>query len=361
MNDKGADVLIIGGGLVGLSTALACAAQGLRVHVLHRTRPGTASFAGAGMLAPSIEPNSGAAQQFAIAARDRYPSYLAWLASRGAPVVPLNRRGILDLALDAQEVPGKRGRMPSAAEWLDADAVAKLDPGYAGALGAVLHPKDGAVDNVGLWDALWATAEEDPRVRLIDEQVVAVVREAGGVRARGRSGDMYEGLRLVLAAGAWAAELEGMPRALPVSPLRGQMIAYASAPVRYVAYGAGGYAVPRANGETWVGATMEQVGFAPGTTPAGAAQLTGAAKRMVPDLRGHEPVRHWSGFRPVTPDMLPIIGADPKDPRVIYACGHSRNGILMAPLTGDCVSALITGSPVGVDLTPFSVMRFANR
>ncbi|MBK5188439.1 MAG: FAD-dependent oxidoreductase, partial [Gemmatimonadaceae bacterium] len=110
---------------------------------------------------------------------------------------------------------------------------------------------------------------------------------------------------------------------------------------------------------TVVGATMEEVGFDSRTTPEGLASLTAIARRISPASASARLVSHWAGLRPVTPDRLPILGRDPEFPHLVYACGHGRNGILLAPITGDAIGALAVGAPSPHDLSPFSIARFA--
>jgi glycine oxidase len=162
----------------------------------------------------------------------------------------------------------------------------------------------------------------------------------------------------VLAAGAWSPLIEGLPRPLPVEPLRGQMISLAASPVRHVVYGHDGYLVPRGD-MTLVGATMEHVAFDVSTTAEGVAGLRAAAAELCPALAGLPVAKAWAGLRPVSPDFLPIIGRDPDSPSLIYACGHSRNGVLMAPLTADCVAALLVGETPPASLAAFGIERFA--
>ena len=103
---------------------------------------------------------------------------------------------------------------------------------------------------------------------------------------------------------------------------------------------------------------MERTGFDASTSAEGIAKIGSASAEIVPSLAAAKPTRAWGGLRPVTPDMLPIIGPDPERPSVVYACGHGRNGILMAPLTGDLVADLVTGSPLPHDLAQFRPDRF---
>jgi glycine oxidase len=355
------DVIVVGAGLIGLACAEAAAREGLRVRIIGEDRPGTASEAAAGILAPSIEHGrevSAAAHSAAIAARDLYPSYVASLAERTGINVPLNRLGILELAQSDAEAERLHRAKPPSATWLNQRELSSFEPALGHALGAALHPDDGAVDNVILLAALRAAVAS---TRLIEVK-------AGRVRAVQLVGEMPaiitdDGTRhaardLVLAAGAWVAELAGLPRVLPVEPLRGQMISYRLSPVRHVVYGASGYLVPRADGRILVGATMERVGFATGTTDEGIIEMERAGAAICPALAGTPRLAAWSGLRPVTPDLLPIIGRDPDHPHLLYACGHSRNGVLLAPLTGAAMAGLLTRHGSSVDLRPFSVDRF---
>jgi glycine/D-amino acid oxidase-like deaminating enzyme len=138
----------------------------------------------------------------------------------------------------------------------------------------------------------------------------------------------------------------------------GRWLALESRAVRHVIFSEEVYLVPRAD-ELLVGSTMERVGLAVETTPEALDALRERAVALCPALAGARVTRSWSGLRPVTPDLQPIIGADPSDQRVILACGHSRNGILLAPLTGQWVAEQLLGREPTADLTPFSLGRFS--
>ncbi len=361
------DVLVLGGGLVGLSVAVCSAARGLRVTLVSRSHRGEASPAAAGILAPTLEHASGAhnsaANNFARAARDRYPGFLDWVAERTGLRVPLDRSGILEVALDAESFSALRVRsVNDASEVLDASALAAVEPTLAHCAGALLHPHDGSVDNVLLIAAL-REAVARSAVAVIEGEVATLAPSPGdaGIRVRLTDGRTLEGGAAVLATGAWAAGVEGIPRAIPVRPVRGQMIAFGGRSLRRVVYGPEGYLVPRASegGRILAGATMEDVGFAPETTESATTALSTMARTLCPPLRNVPVASTWAGLRPVTPDLLPLIGADPNFPALLYACGHSRNGVLMAPFTGDCIAALVAGDPPPCDLSAFSCTRFA--
>jgi glycine oxidase len=353
-----ADVLVIGCGLIGLACGAAAAERGFRVRIVGEPRVGAASLAAAGLLAPSIERADGHAGDFATAARDRYPTYLAWLLERTGLEVPLSRDGIIQVALNEAGVRGLRRAMPAEAEWLDARELAELEPALRHGLGGVLHPLDGSVDNVRLFEVLQAAVDGLPRVAIVPDTITEL-KLGGPVSAVGRNGTMYSAETVVLAAGAWSSMITGLPRAIPVEPVRGQMIAYTASPLRRAVYGPTGYVVPRTNGRTLVGATTERAGFESITTPEGIAKLERTAAEILPQFANVQPVDAWAGLRPISADLQPILGVDPEEPRLFYATGHSRNGVLMTPLTGDCIAALLASEPPPVDTREFSISRFS--
>ena len=350
------EVIVVGGGLIGLTAAVALAERGLTVSVVAERRPGEASPAAAGMLAPSVERASGPAHDFAVAARDRYPSYLAFLKDQTGLEVPLNRLGILQVALSEKGIKGlKRTALPTS-RWLGANDLRELEPSLSHGLGAIFSPDDGAVDNSILLEALERLVASSARIARLDDAVLAVEPASALCSIRTFSGQRLTAAHVVIATGAWTGQIEGARFAAPVAPARGQLVLYPAAPLRHVVYGPRGYVVPRGDG-TIGGSTMENVGFDAGVTPAGVRKVREAAEEICPALATTEP-KSWAGLRPVTPDMLPILGHDPDHPSIVYACGHSRNGVLMAPLTGDVVADLVTGSPLSHDLSQFRPARF---
>lgn len=354
-----ADVVVVGAGLVGLAATLALADRGIRVLLVNDTRRGEASPAAAGMLAPTVEPaTAGPAHDFALAARDRYPDYLAALHERTGIDVPLNRLGVIRLALDDRERATMREALPAGARWLSPAEVAELEPALAPVAGASFHPGDGAVNNLVLMRALKHAVGRHGRVRVIGDAVTEVAFVEGAVRAATRDERRLAAAQMVLATGAWARSLDGLPRPLRVEPVRGQMMSVVSRALRHVVYGGAGYVVPRADGRTLIGATMEHVGFDPSFTEEGVAAVRAMGGAIAPTLSDARLLNAWAGLRPMTPDGLPIIGRDPEEPALLYACGHSRNGVLMAPLTGDCIADLATGAEPRHDLGAFRVERF---
>jgi glycine oxidase len=309
------------------------------------------------MLAPSVERAAGPAHVFGVAARDRYPSYVEFLADRTGMRVPLNRLGILQVALSAKGIKGLKKSALDTSSWLDAKDLAELEPALSHGLGAVFNPDDGAVDNVTLFEALQRLAFASDRITGVQDLVSVIDAGDDSVTVRTTSSASYSAGRVVLAAGAWAGQISGASLARAVTPARGQLVSYSSSPLRHVAYGPRGYVVPRRD-HTIGGSTMENVGFDTTTTPDGIKKVRAASEEICPALVLSAEAIASAGLRPVTPDMLPMIGPDPVRPSLIYACGHSRNGVLMAPLTGDIIADLVTGTPLSHDLAQFRPDRF---
>jgi glycine oxidase len=167
---------------------------------------------------------------------------------------------------------------------------------------------------------------------------------------------------VVVAAGSWAGRIGGLPRVLPVEPVRGQLVAVEALPPRFrhCVDSPRVYTVPRADGRLIIGATVERAGFRKAVTPAGIRALLSSAVEVAPWVDDLPIVESWSGLRPGTPDDLPVLGADPELPNLFYATGHYRNGILLAPVTAELIGEAVLGSaPAAEALAPFGIGRFS--
>jgi glycine oxidase len=361
------DCIIIGAGIVGAAAARALAARGGRILVLDRGMPGgEASGAAAGMLAPQIEASADDPMlALALIARDRYPELVTELDRRTGVNVGYRTGGIVLVALDETRAAELRaqveaqGAMGLEAEWLDRTALARRHPGIGpAAVGALLAPRDGCVNNVTLTAALLADAarygaeiadhEEATGVLIHDRRVVAVAT------ARRR----YSTGAAVVAAGAWSGRLTGLPRPLPVEPVRGQMalVTWPESEPSGILCGRHVYVVPRGE-DALLGSTMERVGFEKDTTAGGLGRIFGETAALLPSLASQRVRRFWAGLRPMTLDGRPLIGADPEVAGLVYATGHGRNGILLGPLTGEIVRDLVLDGATPLDIGPCAVTR----
>ncbi|MCC7053755.1 MAG: FAD-dependent oxidoreductase [Gemmatimonadaceae bacterium] len=361
MTRTSADVVIIGAGVSGLCSALALADDGLDVVLVSDVRPGEASAAAGGILdtAHGCAATDPGLQAVFRQARDLWPAFTASLCDRTGVPVPMNRDGILELATSIHAADALRDRAGVEAEWLDAAALTALEPQLGHAKGALRHRHDGAVNPLVLLRALKAAVGRHVHVRIVTGTVAGISPGAAGA-ATGialADGTAISTMRVVLAAGVWSGDITGLPSPLPLAPLKGQMISVASRALRHVVMLGDGYAIPRGDGRTILGTTAEHAGFDARHTEEGVQAIRALATAILPALGSAGLLNAWAGFRPMTPDGLPIIGPDPIAPSLIYACGHGRNGILLAPLTGQLVHAAVTLRPARTDGNAFSPLR----
>ena len=363
------DVAIVGGGIIGCAVARTLARSGMAVTVLERDRPGRqASWAAAGMLAPQAEADrAGPFFDLLLRARDRFPALSEELLQETGIDIGYLADGMLLVALSEIDEAGLEARwawqreagLP--VERLDGLEARRLVPGLSPEVrSALLFPGDHQVENRSLVEALRISAERAGARFATGVEVRELASRSGGVRVEMASGEAIDAGHAVLAAGAWSGAVRGLPRALPVEPVHGELIAYrrAGPAFGHTVASPRGYLVPRADGRLIVGATSDRLGFDVATTEQGRARLVAAAREAVPELAGEAIVDHWFGFRPGTPDDLPILGPDPDLPSLVYACGHYRNGILLAPITAEIVGDLLSRGGTSLDLQPFRPDRF---
>jgi glycine oxidase len=356
-----ADVAVIGAGVAGLAVALAVADSGLDVTLVADTRAGEASAAAGGILDASHGFDDGATREIMRVARDKWPAFAAALSDRTGIPVPLNRDGVLELAQTTHDAERLRARSDSDSAWLDSADLTAIEPELGHLLGALHYRDDGAVNPLVLLRALKRAIGQHVHARVVQQTVVSIApgRVDEPVNVTLADATTVSAMRVVVAAGAWSGTLSGVPMHLPISPVRGQLVSVASKALRHVVMLGEGYAIPRGDGRTILGGTAEHAGFDPTHTPEGVLRIRALATAILPSLGSASMLSTWAGLRPMTRDGLPIIGPDAEHPSVIYACGHGRNGILLAPITGALVRATVTGSTMPTDPAPFSPLRFS--
>jgi glycine oxidase len=369
MSGRGAqDVVIVGGGVIGLAIARDLAATGRSVRLLEKSEPGSeASGASAGMLAAQIEAHQASPLlALALRSRDLYPAFLrdleeetgigVDLRTEGALVVGRSEeeRRTLDREAQAQQALG----LPVA--WLERDALLRKEPVLSEDLCGGFHlPREHSLDPVRLTRALRRSAEAKGAVIASRTEATRIEANPGGRPAvLTAGGECHAADAVVLAAGAWSSAVAAAGfTPPPAEPVRGQIVCFRAPDLlSHIVIGTDAYLVPRGDGRIVVGSTMERAGFDRSVTAEGLLRLTSAALALVPPLRGRPFSGAWAGLRPGSPDGLPILGclAD----GVYAACGHLRLGVTLAPITARLVTALIAGTEPGIDLTPFRPERF---
>ena len=368
-----AAVAIIGGGVIGLAVARALALRGVRdVLLLERDGLGAeASSAAAGMLAPQAEAKR--AHEFfylTCESRDMYPAFAAALLEETGIDIELETTGTLYLAFtqhDAEELDKryewqKQGGLP--VESLSGEAARKLEPAICEDVRAALKfPLDTQVENRRLLSAL-ASANERLGVRMETGTAVVSLKIARGrVAGVETSRGFVAAERVVIAGGAWSSLLGASDIALPnlrIKPVRGQMLCFEAKPqiARHVIYSPRGYIVPRRDGRLLAGSTTEHAGFEKHVTAAGVQSILSAALEISPRIASLPMTDSWAGLRPRAADTLPVLGPCAEIEGVFYATGHYRNGILLAPITGEVIARAIVDKIFPATLKIFSPDRF---
>jgi glycine oxidase len=349
------DIVVVGAGIVGCAIAHELARRGASVQIVDDRPAGMgATQASAGILAPHIEAREGhPLLDLTTRSLELFDNFILSLGSTGG--VPLYRRtGTLEVATDGESM----RRLESEAQalqrrgvesrLLDGGAARSEEPHLSGAVvGGLLVPTHGFVAAGDLTRALTAAARRHGAQLIERGRVRRVVRSGTDLRVETDRGSLT-GNAVVLAAGSWSGQIviDGIEARLPVRPVRGQLLhlGWAGARVGRVVWSDRCYVVPWEDGTLLVGATVEEAGFDERTTTAGVRDLIEAAAEVLPHAWTAALIAAKAGLRPATPDDLPVIGRSTVLPNVMYATGHFRNGVLLAPLTAQLVAdAMLEG------------------
>ena len=355
------DAIVIGAGLIGLSCAWRAAQRGLSVLVLERAPaealPAGASGVAAGMLAPVTEAEFGeeALLRLNLASRELWPAFAAELEERTGMPTGYRESGALVIAADRDDAEELRRlhvfqrSLGLEAEWLAPRDCRRLEPGLSPRIaGGIMAPHDGHADPRAVARALAAAVEAAGGELLYGAEVCEVtVRDGRAVGVATATGSVDAG-RVVVAAGAWSGELgpHGGPH---VRPVKGQILELrarggASPPPERIVRTPRCYLLARPDGRVLLGATVEEQGFDRTVTAGGVFDLLEAAREVFPEVAEFELVAARAGLRPGTPDNQPLIGEGEVE-GLVWATGHHRNGVLLAPLTARAVADILEGAP----------------
>jgi glycine oxidase len=350
------DVVIVGGGIIGLSLALGLRKHGAAVLIVERNEPGReASHAAAGMLAHCDPHTPEKLRSLAMASAQLYPEFVHELEDESGHHVDLRREGAIILEGAGQSL--CRDAQP-----LKPEQVAKVEPCLASAGRRAEFWPEASVDPRALTTAALKAAkhrgiEIASGVPVVEIQVTEA--KASGVKT---ARTHFSAAVVVNCAGAWAGQIAGAPP-LPTRPVKGQMLSVIAPRrdlLRYVVRGPGAYLVPRSDGRILIGATVEEAGFDKRTDPNTIQHLHQAAANLAPELGQARMLEAWAGLRPGTSDNLPILGATSL-PGYFVATGHFRDGILLAPMTAVLMTQVVRGAKPEFDISAFSPARFGDR
>jgi glycine oxidase len=346
--DREWDAIVVGAGIIGCAIGWELARRGARTVILEARVAGAgATQASAGVLAPYIEaPKGGPLHELAVRSLGLYDAFVADLERETGTPVEYRRCGTLEVAAE----PAGAARLAALASWtraagvearwVDGREAMEMEPALGRCEGALLVPVHGYVGAAQLTSSLLDAARRRGATLIAGQRVEDVAPGRAGMIVS-TSGGRHHGATVVIAAGSWSGSL-GADQ-IPVRPIRGQLLRlqWHAQPISRVLWSDRCYIVPWTDGTVLVGATVEDVGFDERTTAAGVRDLLDAACDLMPQAWGAAFIDARVGLRPATPDGLPIIGRSPNTPALVYASGHYRNGILLAPLTARLVGDLV--------------------
>ncbi|MET9578227.1 glycine oxidase ThiO [Streptomyces massasporeus] len=372
------DVLVIGGGIIGLVTAWRSAQRGFTTALVDPEPGGGAAQVAAGMLAAVTELHYGEQTLLGLnlASARRYPDFAAELTELTGQDLGYRRCGTLAVALDAddrahlRELHALQQQSGLESQWLSGRECRRLEPMLApGVRGGLRVDGDHQIDPRRLAGALVAACERAGVLfhrTWAERLTVARDRATGAVLADGTETTAGQ---VVLAGGSLSGRLAGVPQDVlpPVRPVKGQVLRltmprrhgpFLSRTVRAVVRGSHVYLVPRASGELVVGATSEELGWDTTVTAGGVYELLRDAHELVPGITELPLTETRAGLRPGSPDNAPLLGPTGLE-GLLLATGHYRNGVLLTPVTGDAMAHVLATGELPEEARPFTPKRFS--
>lgn len=367
----GKDIIVLGGGVIGLSIAFECQRRGDQVLVLDVSEcGGQASGAAAGMLAPYSEISEDPDDFFHLCVQSlhEFPSWQEEIKQLSGIDFEYRKTGSLTVILHEAE----RLSLETRKDWqqqfgcrsevIERDRLREIEPNLSDEIIAALYTPEEthlyAPDYVKALKQACISVGVQIYERLEQTEIVEWQRE---VHVRSKDQRSFFADHLVVATGAWSSELEEtFDIKIPVFPIRGQICAYEiDEPIRHLIFSSQGYLVSKTNGSLVCGASEDIAGFDTRVTEKGVGRLERWSKKLLPQLHDLSPYHRWAGLRPATRDGFPLLGSLSSDRHILFATGHYRNGILLSPITAKVIADHLNDLPERLPLTAFSPERFS--
>jgi len=343
------DVVVIGGGVIGLSLALELRRSGMAVIVLEKHQPGhEASWAAGGMIAEAEAGTNALFRRLARASAAMYPAFARQLRDESGTDIDLREHGTIRFLVD-DHCPSPPGTP------LSADDIRKLEPDVEYSAPATFL-SERCVDPRLLLDALLGAAKHLKIDISAGSEVTGIEAANGRVTAAITTKSRYAAAVIVNCAGAWAGQLA--PIKIPMIPVKGQMLAVAPNMIKHVVRGNGVYLIPRSSGKLVIGATVEEAGFDKRVQPDVIQRMHRAAAILAPKIGQLRILEDWAGLRPRTPDNLPIMSGTSMQGYFVSS-GHYRDGIMLAPIAATMMTKLIREEQPEIPIDDFSLARFS--
>lgn len=366
---KSADIIVIGGGVIGCSIAYQLAKRGKKVTVLEKdTVAAHASGMAGGMLGAQVEYEEySPIVDFSLASRQMFPELKEELYSLTGMDIQLRTDGMLRIAFTEDEKQtllkqeAWQTQMGLRAQWLTTDEAREIEPNLTNEILGALHlPDDTQVYTPALTHALASAAVKLGATIIEQCEVIDILRDGREITGVLTPSGVLTANEYVLATGPWSRKWEGvLDTSLPITPVKGEgfFTVTLPQPVQKTIYSHGCYLIPKGGNRFFVGATTKEEGFDERPKIDGLLELFSKATRILPPLASVPFEQALASFRPVTDDLYPYLGRLSNVDNFVLACGHGRNGILQSPITGKLIAQLLCGEELDLSLEPFSDQR----
>ena len=368
-------ILIIGGGIIGLSIAWRLIGIGKKVIIIDKKNLGKeASWAAAGMLSGRLDLKPCEKKLLPIFEKSHlaWPKFAEELENKSGKSIGYKKEGTLRVACNLDEEKKLKNNYDFLKNnkvnitWLSGDKIRDKEPYVSNnVLSGFFSPEDHHVNNRYILDALITILKKNKNNCIFKEntEVEKIITNKNQVIGVKTNNEIIKTKEIIVCSGAWTSKIKNIEiKEVPIRPVKGQMVCLKIPKnislLKHILWRENVYLVPRNNSDLIIGATEEEMGYDKSLTVGGIYNLLKIAREVLPAIEDLSIVESWSGLRPTSRDDAPIIGPSKKLKGLIYATGHHKNGILLAPLTSSVIKNYYLNGNIGNDFNNFEPGRF---